>query len=252
MRGRKSARAHAVRTAFITAPGLDLDPAQRLVARLRDDALRLREVQQLDALRPPAEHPLAQQRVDVDTGHALLLPALARLAAGLVVGDHELAVGVELEAVDDPADDDAVGGLGGHAQLDAEHRDRARVLDLEVAPEQHLGVGVERRPLVLGELELGELGVGRELAGSPGEVGERGVDRALGRRPPHEVLECEVHERALARRRRGRLREPLDVREAEGEWAARERAHRARRQRSRHRECRGKRVDGHETTIQPG
>ena len=101
-------------------------------------------------------------------GHALLFPALAGLATGLVVGDHELTVGVELEPVDDPADDHAVGGLGGDAQLDTEHGDVARVFHLEVAAEEHLGVGVERRPLLVGELELGELGVGGELLGRPG------------------------------------------------------------------------------------
>ena len=48
----------------------------------------------------------------------------------------------------------------------------ARVLDLEVAADEHLGVGVERRPLLVGELELGELGIGGELGA------RRGRDRA--------------------------------------------------------------------------
>ena len=49
---------------------------------------------------------------------------------------------------------DAVFGLGGDPQLDAEDADRARVFDLEVAADEHLGVGVELRPLLVGELEL--------------------------------------------------------------------------------------------------
>ena len=44
----------------------------------------------------------------------------------------------------------------------------ARVFHLEVAADEHLGVGVELRPLLVGELELGELGVGGELAPRPG------------------------------------------------------------------------------------
>jgi hypothetical protein len=76
-------------------------------------------------------------------------PSPRRAQAGLVVGDDELAVGVELEAVDDPADDHTVVGLGAHAQLDTEHRDAARVFELEVAAEEHLGVGVERWPTPL-------------------------------------------------------------------------------------------------------
>ena len=42
-----------------------------------------------------------------------------------------------------------------------------RVFDLEVAADEHLGVGVELRPLLVGELELGELGVGLELGRGP-------------------------------------------------------------------------------------
>ena len=77
-------------------------------------------------------------------------------------------------------------------------RDRARVFELEVPADELLGVGVELLPLLVGELEPGELRVGGELGPGAVEVGERGVDRAVGPGPPHQVLEREVHERALA------------------------------------------------------
>ena len=53
---------------------------------------------------------------------------------------------------------------------------------------------------------------------------EETVDRLVGR-APHEVLEREVHQRALARRRRRRFGQPLDVGEPERERAAREAPH---------------------------
>ena len=102
-------------------------------------------------------------------------PSLGR-GAGLVVGDHELAVGVELEAVDDAADGHAAAGDRADPQLDAEHGDVARVFHLEVALDEHFGVGVERRPLLVGELEVGELGMGGDLGLGAREVGERGLD----------------------------------------------------------------------------
>ncbi len=46
-------------------------------------------------------------------------------------------------------------------ELDAEHRDVARVFHLEVAADEDLGVGVERGPLLVGEVEVRELGVRR-------------------------------------------------------------------------------------------
>ena len=120
------------------------------------------------------------------------------------------------------------------------------ILDLEVPPQEHLGVGVEPGPLLVGEIEMRELGIGGDLLDGPGEVEEPVLDRPIGRRPPHQVLEGEVHEGALARGRRRGLGQSIDVGEAERERAARERAHRARRQGSRHRE----RIR-HTATIQP-
>ena len=95
------------------------------------------------------------------------------------------------------------------------------VFELEVAADEHLGVGAELLELLGGELEPAELGVALELARRAPEIGERGFDGALGGRAPLEVLQREVHERALARRRGRRLGEALDVGELERQRAAR-------------------------------
>ena len=116
------------------------------------------------------------------------------------------------------------------AQLDAQHRHLARVFHFEVAPDEDVCVGVERRPFLVGEVEVGELGVRGDVGRGPVEILERDLERPLGGRAPHQVLEGEVDERALAGRRGRRLGEPLDVAEPERERAARERAHRARRE----------------------
>ena len=149
--------------------------------------------------------------------------------AGLVVGDDELAVGVELEPVDDAAQLHAADG-GGEPELEPDRHDRGGVLELEVLADEHLGLGVELLPLVERELELGEVGVGREVGAGAVEVGEGVRERAGRRVAEHQVLERPVHERALARRRRRRLREAVQVGEPERERAVLERRERRRRQ----------------------
>ena len=104
----------------------------------------------------------------------------------------------------------------------------ARVLELEVAPHERLGLGVEALPLGLGEVEVGEVGVGRELDAGVGEVGEAGVDRALVGRAIEQQLQRAVHQRALRGPRRGRLGQALEVGEPERERALLERRARAR------------------------
>ena len=71
------------------------------------------------------------------------------------------------------------------------------------------------------------------------EVGDRRVEGALVGRPVHQELERAVHERALARPRRRRLRESLEVGEPERERALLERRAGARRQRPGGREAHG-------------
>ncbi len=161
--------------------GAALDAPDRLVGGGGDDRLGLREVEELDPRRTPAEHPLAEQRVHVHTAQALRLPELRGHRAGLVVGDDELAVLVELEAVDDAAQPRAP-EIGLELQLQPDGPDRARILELEVLADERLGVGVELRPLRLGELEVGEVGVGRELDAGRGRD-RRARRRASARRP---------------------------------------------------------------------
>ena len=107
--------------------------------------------------------------------------------------------------------------VGLELELQADGADGARVLELEVLAHQRLGVGVEAGPLLLGEVEVGEVGVGCELDPGRAEIGERGVEGALVGRPVEEQLERPMDQRALRGPRRGRLREPLQVGEPERE-----------------------------------
>ena len=61
------------------------------------------QVHQPDLRRALAEHRLAQERVEVHAGEALLFVVARRRAAGLVVGDDQFTVVVEFEPVDDAA-----------------------------------------------------------------------------------------------------------------------------------------------------
>src|SRR3546814_13827005 len=67
------------------------------------------EVEQLDPRRSTAEQALAEERVEGHAGKPLLLLALAGGPARLVVGDNQLAISVELEAVDAAAKADTAG-----------------------------------------------------------------------------------------------------------------------------------------------
>jgi hypothetical protein len=107
---------------------------------------------------------------------------------------------------------------------------RARVFQLEVTPHEQLGVGVERGPLAVAQLEVGEVGVLGQLDASRREGGERRVERALGGRPVEQELERPVHERALAGVRRGRLGQAFEVGEPVREGTLLERRARARRE----------------------
>ncbi len=83
------------------------DELHRLRRRHRLDRLARREVHQPDLGGALAEHGLAQERVEVHAGEALLFVVARRRSTGLVVGDDQLAVGVEFEPVDDAAQGEA-------------------------------------------------------------------------------------------------------------------------------------------------
>src|SRR5438309_6407442 len=76
-----------------------LETADRLLGGTGHDGDGLAQVEQLDAGRAPAEQLLAQERVEVDAPEARLLVPDTGCPPRLVVGDDELAVAVELEAV---------------------------------------------------------------------------------------------------------------------------------------------------------
>ena len=175
-------------------------------------------MQQLDLHRPLAEELLAQQGVEVDAAELALLVALGRGPTGLVVGDHEATVRVELEPVDD-ADELEPLDLGLEAQLDADGRDHRGVFEQELVANQLLGLGDELGRLVIGQPELDELGVGLQLDGSIGEAAQGGFDGAGGGGQGEQPLEGRVHQRALDRRGRRWLGEVVDGREAKRQGA---------------------------------
>ena len=160
----------------------------------------------------------------MDAPQPALLVVDARRAARFVIGDDQLALGAELEAVDD-APQAQVADLGLELELEADGVDGGRVLELEVVAQETLGVGGEVGLLLGGELEPGVLGVGAELGPGLVEAGESGDQRALAGLAAEQELEGAVHERALGGRRRRGLGQVVDGREAEGEGAVLERRH---------------------------
>ena len=118
----------------------------------------------------------------MDAAQALVLEELRGHRARLVVGDDELTVVVEVEPVDDAADADLV-EPGLELELEADRPDRRRVLELEVAADELLGVGVEELPLGVG-LSSRPVNSGSRGEVGPGavEVRERGVEGALAAR----------------------------------------------------------------------
>ena len=193
------------------------------------------QVHQPDRGRALAEHGLAQERVEVHAGEALLLVVARRGAAGLVVGDDQLTVGVELEPVDDAAQRQFA-DLGLQPQLEPDLADRAWGLPSEVlarsasrrraerlAPSASRRASVksgsvrysaaaciERRPSRVG----GAIGGGAARTATPGP----------GARAPFVVCEA------------GWLGQLLDAGEPELHRARRERLDPAGRQAGRHRE----------------
>ena len=164
--------------------------------------------------------------------------------AGLVVGDDELAVGVELEAVDDAAQRGAA-HFGRQAELEADRVHGRRVFEAEVLADELLGVVEEGLRLLVVEAEPGEVGIGAHLGERPIERGQRGFERATPRRLFEQQLERAVDERALRGPGRGRLGQAVDRAEPERERARLERLDLARRQAVGHRE-------GHEAMVTVG
>ena len=178
--GRKSSRAHArsiavqTRRLALRTPRIDWSVGLAMIAS------GSRQVEQLDPRRAAAEHLLAEQRVEVDAAEALLLRSARRAPAGLVVGDDELAVVVELEAVDDAAEARRVPISASSLSSRPMGVIVRRVLELEVAAHEHARRRRGTAQLLVGELEVGEVGVGRELVDAWPERGRaRRVERAL-------------------------------------------------------------------------
>ena len=137
-----------------------------------------------------------------------------RRAAGLVVGDDELAVRVEIEAVDHAAQRRAA-DLGRQPELETDRVHRRRVFEAEVLAHQVLGFVEEGPHLLVVEAQPGEVGIGAHLGERPIERGHRSLERATPRRLLEQELERPVDERAFGGRRRGRLGQAIDRAEAE-------------------------------------
>ncbi len=109
-----------------------------------------------------------------------LLELGRRRPAGLVVDDHQLAVLVDVEPVDDAAQHH-VADLCLEPQLHTHGADCVGVLDAEVVLEEHLGVGSELPGLVDVEGQSDELGVVLDVFPGQFERFEAGLDRSLPR-----------------------------------------------------------------------
>ena len=212
---------------------LALEPPDRLVGRRGDDDLRVRaEIHELHPRRPLAEDLLAQPGVELHAAEAAELLLLGRNPARLVVGDHELAVGVELEPVDDAPQPKVAERCLEH-ELQPDGVERRRVLDGEIAVEHGGRIGKEGLGRLRVEIKRHEFGVGLQLGRRGGQVLGSGVAGASRRRGREEQFERSVHKRALDRRHRRRLGQLVDRREPERERTVLERGHLGRRQRGR-------------------
>jgi hypothetical protein len=158
--------------------------------------------------------------------------------AGLVVGDHEAALVVELQAVDDAPQQQAL-DVELEVQLEADGVDPGGVLELEVPPDHGLGVVEEGVLLLVVEVESGEVGVGAQLLEGLVELGEARGERAVGGGEGVEALEGAVDERPPRGGHGGWLRQAVDGGEAEGEGAVGEAGHLRGRQRVRQGERHG-------------
>jgi hypothetical protein len=174
----------------------------------------------------------------VHARQALALVLGRRGRPRLVVGHHQLAVGVELEPVDDASQADAV-DLGLDPQLEPDGPHGRGVLEAEVVADQIGRLGVEPGRGLVVEPEGDELGVVAEGVRCVVEAGERGLGRALGGNQAVEGLERGVNKGAAGGGDRGRLGQPVDGGEPEREGTVGERRHLGRAERARHREGHG-------------
>src|SRR5438067_2752165 len=118
---------------------LALDRPARLIGGRRADLERVAEVEQLHARRTTAEVALAEQRIELHAVEPAVLVALGWCLTRLVVDHDELAVGVELEAVDD-APHAYAAHLGVEHDLDTDRLDRRGIFECEVLTDETLGI----------------------------------------------------------------------------------------------------------------
>src|SRR5690606_23054996 len=138
------------------------------------------EVEQLHRARAAPEQLLAQQGVDVHARQPLAFVLRRGGGTGLVIGDDQLAVRVELEPVDDAPQADAV-DLGLDLELEPDAAYGGGVFEPEVVADQIGRLRVERGGLAVGQAQLDVVGIVSQLDRRLVEAGERRVERALAR-----------------------------------------------------------------------
>ena len=155
-------------------------------------------------------------------GQALLLVVHRRCAARLVVGDDQLAIGVELQAVDDAVQRQRV-DLCREAQFEPDLANGGGILHAEVVADQLVTLALELDDLVGAEPEKRELRIAAVLGQRRLERGVEPCRGAVAGGQHEEQLERAVHQRSACHVDAGRLGQFLDARESERHRARRER-----------------------------
>ena len=218
-------RWHARSTAAHTAEVRWRETADRLLGRHGGDGERLPEVEQAGSAPVAGRGPARTGRRRSGHRRAGTARGRCRRPPGLVVGDDDPAVVVELEPVDDAAQREGA-DLDGEEQLGADDPHRVGILELEVVADQLTGVGHNSSSVSAAELQLLVL---RVVAASRRRLSVQACQSATveaavpGRLLPHQQLEGPVHERPLGGVGRGGLGQLVDGREPERQAAVLER-----------------------------
>ena len=147
-------------------------------------------------------------------GKAAFLVVHRRCPTGLVVGDDQLAVVVEVESVDDAAQRECADGCL-QPQLETDVAHHGGVFHAEVGLGERPHLGVETGSLLVGEVEQREIGIDAVLGQRLLETHLRRDRSALPGRVGEQQFEHAVYHRALGGVHARRLGQLLDAGETE-------------------------------------